>query len=319
MTYAYGGDKARENVFQNDLIQQMLDNGWLLGAPKNYNRELAMYSQDLLDFVKDATREWEKYVKLYPNGPEKALLQRVASQLGKADPNAANREMRTFGMPGVLRHELKDRGARIRLCQFKPEHDLNAESMAMYGKNRFRLVPELVYSPWSGNQGDAQPGARKWRLDLVLFVNGLPVVTMELKSEFKQAVNNAVKQYQKTRLPVDPETGKREPLLTFKRGALVHFAVSQYQVYMTTRLEGAQTRFLPFNQGTASGGAGNDIPQDTNQYATSYLWNQVLLPQSLLNILARFVHLQIEDKEDGTGEGTRRKRSSSPATINGTW
>jgi type I restriction enzyme R subunit len=110
------------------------------------------------------------------------------------------------------------------------------------------------------------------------------------------------------RLPVDPVTKKPEPLLTFKRGALVHFAVSQYEVYMTTRLEGESTFFLPFNKGTHDGGAGNDAPLDVNQYATDYLWNEVLVPDNLLKILGRFVHLQIEDKEDW--EGRKYKKES---------
>lgn len=131
----------------------------------------------------------------------------------------------------------------------------------------------------------------------MLFVNGLPVATLELKSEFKQAVQNAITQYKKTRLPKDPVTNKPEPLLTFKRGALVHFAVSQYEVFMATKLDGDKTYFLPFNKGTHDGGAGNDIPEDANDYATSYLWNEVLLPDNLLKILASFVHLQIVEKK----------------------
>ncbi len=151
-----------------------------------------------------------------------------------------------------------------------------------------------MYSPWATEEHELETGSRakKWRIDLVLFVNGLPVATLELKSEFKQAVQNAIAQYKTTRLAIDPVTKKPEPLLTFKRGALVHFAVSQYEVYMATRLEGNDTYFLPFNKGTADGGAGNDVPADINQYATDYLWNEVLLPDNLLNILARFVHLQ---------------------------
>jgi len=117
-----------------------------------------------------------------------------------------------------------------------------------------------------------------------------------------------MKQYRTTRLPVDPVTKKPEPLLTFKRGALVHFAVSQYEVYMTTRLEGESTFFLPFNKGTHDGGAGNDAPLNVNQYATDYLWNEVLVPDNLLKILGRYVHLQIEDKEDW--EGRKYKKES---------
>jgi len=149
--------------------------------------------------------------------------------------------------------------------------------------------------------------AKKWRIDLVLFINGFPVATLELKSEFKQAVQNAMLQYKRTRLPKDPETNKPEPLLMFKRGALVHFAVSQYEVYMATQLAGEDTFFLPFNKGTHDGGAGNDVPEDQNQYATAYLWNEVLTPDNLLNIIARFVHPQIEEKENWAGRTYKKE------------
>ena len=105
----------------------------------------------------------------------------------------------------------------------------------------------------AAHEAETGKKAKKWRIDLVLFVNGLPVATLELKSEFKQAVEEAIKQYRQTRLPKDPETKKPEPLLMFKRGALVHFAVSQYEVFMATKLEGANTYFLPFNKGTKEG------------------------------------------------------------------
>ena len=311
MSALFGGDKSTEFIFQNDMIKQLLANGWLLGKPEGYNRELALYEEDVLGFIKDTQDEqWQKFTALYPNGPEGKFLERVASQLNKADPNAANKEMRTYGTLGVLRHELRDRGTRFSLCQFKPEHDLNPDTLARYKQNRLRVVPELVYSPWATDQHKLETGkqAKKWRIDLVLFVNGLPVATLELKSEFKQAVQNAIKQYKTTRLAKDPETKKPEPLLTFKRGALVHFAVSQYEVYMATRLEGEDTFFLPFNKGTKEGGAGNDVPADVNQYATDYLWNEVLLPDNLLNILSRFVHLQIEEKE--SWEGRRYKKET---------
>lgn len=310
MSIVSGSGKANELPFQSDMIDHLVANGWLLGKPENYNRELALYPEDLLGFVQDTQDEqWQKFCALYPTNPEQKFLERVANQLNKADPNAADKEMRTFGTLGVLRHELRDRGTRFSLCQFKPEHDLNPETLARYQKNRCRVVPELVYSPWASAEHMAEKGvkAQAWRIDLVLFVNGLPVATLELKSEFKQAVHNAIKQYKTTRLPVDPITKKPEPLLTFKRGALVHFAVSQYEVYMATRLEGANTYFLPFNKGTKEGGAGNDVPEDINQYATDYLWNEVLLPANLLNILARFVHLQIEEKEDWAGKKYKKE------------
>lgn len=302
--------KANELTFQNDMIAQLQAHGWLLGKAEHYNRELALYPEDVIGFVKDTQDEqWQKFCALYPVQPEQKFLERLAQQLNKADPNAANKEMRTFGTLGVLRHELKDRGTRFSLCQFAPEHDLNPDTLARYKKNRLRVVPEVTYSPWATAEHLAETGvkAKEWRIDLVLFVNGIPVATLELKSEFKQAVHNAMRQYRTTRLPVDPVTKKPEPLLTFKRGALVHFAVSQYEVYMTTRLEGESTFFLPFNKGTHDGGAGNDAPADVNQYATDYLWNEVLVPDNLLKILGRFVHLQIEEKEDADGRKYKKE------------
>ncbi len=302
--------QANESVFQNNLIEQLIAKGWQLGKSEHYDRERALYPEDLLGFVQDTQdTQWQKFRTLYPSNPEQKFIERVTTQLNKADPNARHKEMRTFGTLGVLRHAINDRGTRFSLCQFKPEHDLNPETLAKYQQNRFRVVPELVYSPWASDAQLAETGtkAKAWRIDLVLFVNGLPVATLELKSEFKQAVHNAIKQYKNTRHPIDPITKKPEPLLTFKRGALVHFAVSQYEVYMTTRLEGENTYFLPFNKGTREGGAGNDIPSDVNHYATDYLWNEVLVPENLLAILGRFMHLQIEEKEDWNGKKYRKE------------
>ncbi len=310
MSLPFFDGKTTELTFQNEIISSLLSNGWLLGKSENYNRELALYPEDLLGFVKETQEEqWNKFYNLFPNNTDNKFLERVALQLNKVDPNATHRTIRTFGTLGILRHELRERGTRFKLCQFKPDHDLNSEILLRYKKNRFRVVPELVYSPWATTQQMNETGikAKAYRIDLVLFVNGIPVVTLELKSEFKQAIQNALKQYKTTRLPIDTLTKKPEPLLTFKRGALVHFAVSQYEVQMTTRLEGEETFFLPFNKGTVDGGAGNDIPKDIKKHATDYLWNEILLPDNLLNILARFIHLQIEEKENWEGRKYKKE------------
>jgi len=135
-------DKSAEFTFQNDMIKQLVSNGWLLGNPENYNRELALYPEDLLGFVQETQDEqWQKFCALYPTNPESKFLERVATQLNKADPNAANKEMRTFGTLGVLRHELRDRGTRFSLCQFKPDHELNPDTLTAYKANRLRVVP----------------------------------------------------------------------------------------------------------------------------------------------------------------------------------
>ncbi|MEJ5063336.1 DEAD/DEAH box helicase family protein [Erwinia sp. MYb375] len=297
-------DTTQELIFQNEMIAQMVSNGWIVGKSDGYDRERALYTQDALHFVQTTQpQEWEKFAKVYPNDTERHFLDNLVAQLKKADINATDIQSRAYGTLGVLRHGLKIRNARFSLCQFKPEHNLNPGTLARYQQNICRIVPELVYSPHASSSVFAETGlkAKKWRIDLVLFVNGLPVATLELKSEFKQAVQNAIKQYQQTRLPKDPVTNKPEPLLTFKRGALVHFAVSQYEVFMATKLAGADTFFLPFNKGTKRGGAGNDIPEDHDRYATDYLWNEVLVPENLLTILSSYVHLQIEEKEDWSG------------------
>ena len=303
-------DATVEAIFQNEMIARMQANGWLLGSPDQYDRETALYTTDVLAFVKDTQpKEWAKFCKLFPNDSDAHFIAHLTAQLKKANPNAIDKEMRSYGTLGVLRHGLKIRNARFSLCQFMPEHNLNPDTLARYKENRCRIVPELVYSPYATAEHLAETGkkAKAWRIDLVLFINGLPVATLELKSEFKQSVDNAIRQYKKTRLPKDPETGKPEPLLTFKRGALVHFAVSQYEVYMATKLAGSDTFFLPFNKGTKEGGAGNDVPVDEHQYATEYLWNEVLLPNNLLNIIARFVHLEIKEVEDWEGRKSKKE------------
>ena len=312
-------DTTYESVFQADIVTQMQAQGWQLGNPSGYQAETALYEQDVLDFVKTTQpQEWEKFCRTFPIDSERHFIAALVKQLNKADAHATDRASRTYGTLGVLRHGLKIRNARFSLCQFKPEHNLNPETMARYEANICRIVPEVVYSPHivanKSSLQDSTDGkvAKRNRIDIVLFVNGLPVTTMELKSEFKQAVQNAITQYKKTRLPKDPDTKKPEPLLTFKRGALVHFAVSQYEVYMTTRLAGENTYFLPFNKGTSEGGAGNDVPADSSRYATDYLWNEVLTPDNLLAILGHFMHLQIEEEEDAIGRKSKKENMMFP-------
>ena len=232
--------------------------------------------------------EWAAYGARYPKDTEGALLKSVARGLDKD------------GALSVLRHGFKDRGARVRLAQFRPDHGLNPDILARYELNRLRVVPELVYSP-HGYDG---------RLDLVLFVNGIPTATLELKSEFTQAVELAKTQYKKDRPPVDPVTRKPEPLLTFKRGALVHFAVGQTEVYMSTKLAGDDTFFLPFNLGTPGGGAGN--PTTSGKYDTHYLWEEVFAPENWLRLLGRFVHLESKDVEDPLGRKSKRETMIFP-------
>tara|TARA_R110002060_G_scaffold22516_2_gene30552 strand:+ start:22884 stop:26111 length:3228 start_codon:yes stop_codon:yes gene_type:complete len=285
-------NKAQEVVFQNDILDQMQLHGWLLGESNKYNKELALYPEDLINFVQTTQPEqWKKQLGIHPKNPEEALLKTVVRDL-----SASNK-----GTLWVLRNLVKDRGAKFSLCSFKPDHGLNPDAIERYNQNILRVVPELVYSP-NNYEG---------RIDLTLFVNGIPVATLELKSEFKQALDNAKIQYMKDRQPKDPKTKKPEPLLTFKRGALVHFAVSQFNVAMTTRLAGKSTFFLPFDQGTSEGAAGNDSSDsssaDGSSYPTAYLWNEIFQKDNLLTILGRYIHLQVEEKEQLDGSIVKKE------------
>jgi len=274
-------DKARESVFQCAIVEDLVGLEWLEGSSQNYDRELALYPEDLVDYVRQTQPEaLAKLTKFYGDKVEGKLLARAAGQMDK------------HGALHVLRHGFKDRGAKIRLCQFKPDHGLNPETLDRYQHNRLRVVQEVSYSP------HAREGYNP-RLDLVLFVNGVPVATLELKSEFKQAIDNAKWQYRKDRPPKDPNTRKTEPLLAFGRRALVHFAVSQEEVWMATRLDGTKTFFLPFNMGR-NGGAGN--PPNEHGYATDYLWKRVFQRDAWLDILGRFIHLERKEEEDWQGK-----------------
>ena len=172
--------------------------------------------------------------------------------------------------------------SKIALAQFRPASGINAAIMTRYAANRLRVVRQVRYS--EGNENC---------LDLVFFLNGLPVATVELKSDFTQSVKDAVDQYRFDRHP-QPKGQKAEPLLSFPGGALVHFAVSNSEAQMTTRLAGPATRFLPFNKGDY-GGAGN--PPSPSGHRTSYLWEEVWEHESFLDILGRYLVTEKDDKK----------------------
>ena len=275
---------ARETQFQQDIIQAMEAGGWRVGSSSSYDRRLAIYPEDVVGYFREAWPDrWETFARKHAVDPEGALIKAVARELDRA------------GTLEVLRHGFKVPGVKIDLCSFRPDHGMNPDALVRYRANRLRVVPEVSYSP------HAVEGQYNPRLDLVLFVNGIPTATLELKSAFKQSVENAKRQYRFDRPVKDPVTRKPEPLLTFKRGALVHFAVSQEQVAMTTRLAGKDTFFLPFDQGTADGGAGNPPAADADHYATGYLWERVFQPDAWLKILGRFLHLEKKVEEDFHG------------------
>lgn len=281
---------SKEAQFQQDIINALAAQGWLVGTASGYDRRTALYTEDVQGYFKDAWPErWDKFAKANPNNPDEVLVQRLV------------RELEQGGTLDVLRHGFKLPAVKIETCSFKPDHDMNPDALKRYQCNRLRVVPEVSYSPHAREAGGTGQSYNP-RLDLVLFVNGIPTATLELKSEFKQSVENAKRQYRYDRPVKDPLTRKPEPLLTFKRGALVHFAVGQNEVAMTTKLDGKDTFFLPFNLGSLEGGAGNPPPPDDSQYATGYLWQQLFQPDAWLKVLGRFLHLDKKTSEgfDGT-------------------
>ena len=281
---------SKEAQFQQDIIDALAAQGWLVGTASGYDRRTALYTEDMLGYFKGAWPErWDKFAKANPNNSDDVLVQKLV------------RELEQSGTLDVLRHGFKLPAVKVELCSFQPDHGMNPDTLKRYQCNRLRVVPEVSYSPHAREAGCSGQSYNP-RLDLVLFVNGIPTATLELKSEFKQSVENAKRQYRYDRPVKDPLTRKLEPLLTFKRGALVHFAVGQNEVAMTTKLAGKDTFFLPFNLGSAEGGAGNPMPDDESQYATSYLWQRLLQPDAWLKVLGRFLHLDKKTSEgfDGT-------------------
>lgn len=287
-------NKAREKAFQDHIIAQLAASGWLVGESSHYDKDRALYPEDLIAFVQESQPEgWQKFSKFYGEQPERHLLDGAVRQLKRSEG----------GTLWLLRNQIEDRGHRLKVASFKPDHDLNPVLLARYQANRLRVVPELVYSP-HGYDG---------RIDLTLFLNGIPVATLELKSCFKQSLENAKKQYREDRLP--KTNGRDEPLLSFRRGALVHFAVNQFEVAMTTKLAGDSTFFLPFNQGTHEGGAGNDQPLSVNGeegIATGYLWQEILQPDNFLRILSRYLHLEVKVEEDELGQQNKKETMIFP-------
>jgi type I restriction enzyme R subunit len=265
----------QEHHFEKEICERLAAHGWHYaeGDAQYYDRAHGLYLPDLLAWIEATQPEsLERLSKAH--GP--AMAERVAERVRK------NLDER--GTLEVLRRGVEMIGlkAPLVLVQFKPALAMTSELEQRYPANRLRVVRQVKHSP--NNPNDA--------LDLVLFVNGIAVATAELKSDFTQSVGDAVDQYRYDRHP-HPKGGMAEPLLSFPGGALVHFAVSQAEVMMTTRLAGEATRFLPFNLGH-DGGAGN--PPNPDGFATAYLWEQVWARDSWLEILGRYLIGKRDDK-----------------------
>lgn len=266
----------QEIAFEDEICAQMVAQGWLFadGDAAQYDRARALFPVDVIAWVKETQAEaWEKLEASNGTAAEAVLLDRLRKSLDDR------------GTLDVLRQGIEILGLRqpIALCQFKPALAMNPETLARHAANRLRVVRQVRYSLHNENC-----------IDLVLFLNGVPVATVELKTDFTQSVEDAVYQYRFDRLPRPKGQSAPEPLLSFPNGALVHFAVSNREVMMTTKLAGPATRFLPFNKGDG-GGKGN--PPNTSGHRTSYLWEEVWARESWLEILGRYLVAEKDDKK----------------------
>ena len=273
-------EKNFEEAIENYLIT---DGGYEKGLPEAFNRATALDEDTFLRFIKTTQpRAWEKHCNNYPVEPEKALLKRLQDEIRDTD------------LLQVLRHGFKDRGVKFNICYFKPESSLNPDTLKLYSQNILHCTRQMKFSLLDERS-----------IDIVLLLNGIPVVSMELKNQFTgQDATNAIKQYKFDR-------ATKDKLFEFKQRVLVHFAVDLYNVFMTTKLEGPATYFLPFNQG--SNGAGNvggkGNPPIEDDYITSYLWKKVLRKDSLMEILHKYMHLQKEDVKDKYGKVIKHKET----------
>lgn len=266
----------KEISFEIEICLYLADHGWLYaeGDAVAYDRARALFPDDVLAWVQATQpKAWETLTKNYGTQAAETLLNRLRDQL----------EQR--GTLDVLRHGIELLGLKqpLKLAEFKPALAINADILARYAANRLRVIRQVRYSLHNENS-----------IDLVLVLNGLPVATTELKTDFTQSIGDAIDQYRFDRLP-KPKGQAAEPLLSFPRGALVHFAVSNTEVHMVTKLAGPATVFLPFNQGD-DGGAGNPVnPQGGHR--TAYLWEKVWARDSWLEIIGRYLIAQRDKKK----------------------
>lgn len=265
------------------IVEQLAVAGWQVGDSTGYDRTRALYPEDVLAWVEASQPEaWAKLLRLHHGTTEAArtaLLDRLVKTLESPEGGTVAVLRRGFALAGA---------GTLAMSEALPEDTRNESVTRRYAAHRLRVVPQLIYSLDTLD-----------RIDLALFINGLPVATIELKTDFTQSVEAAVDQYRRDRPPKSPKTGRPEPLLAFKRGAVVHFAMSDSEIRMCTRLAGEASFFLPFNRGN-DGAAGNP-PGANGDYPVAYLWQQVLQRDAWLRVFHRFVLLERKEWQDANG------------------
>lgn len=251
-----------EKRFETHIEESLNKAGYHSLPPADYDRELCLIPDEVIGFIQETQPEqWEKLTEQYGDTAGVKILRRISDEVSRR------------GVTDVFRNGVKDRGVLLRLVFFRPNSGLNPDHRELYRQNSFAVIRQLKYSRKNENS-----------LDMVLFLNGLPVLTMELKNRLSgQTIADSELQYKKDRDP-------GEPLFHFTRCA-VHFCADNDRVSMTTALAGEKTRFLPYNKGIEN-------PVNPDGYRTSYLWEEVLVPDSLLDILENFIHLAEETEAE---------------------
>ena len=275
--------RTTEAAFETVIEAHLLENGYVRITGEAFDRERAIFPETVLAFIRETqSKEWARLESLHGDRTGEQIIGDLCKW------------MDVHGSLSTLRHGFKCYGRTLHVAFFKPAHALNPELEARYTANRLGLTRQLHFSPHSERS-----------LDVTLSLNGIPVATLELKNPLTgQTVEDARRQYQRDRDP-------REPIFAFKRRALAHFAADTDAVLMTTRLAGKATQFLPFDKG-ADGAAGNPPDPAGRTYRTAWLWEEVLQRDSLLDILARFIHLQVDEKRDDRGNKVRAETMVFP-------
>ncbi len=252
-----------EQAIEASLLEQ---GGYVKGNSSDFDVKQGLFPLYITEFLKlSQPKAWAKIESIHKGEAEKKVILRLVKEI----------DLR--GALDVIRKGFTDYGVKFQMAYFKPESSLNPEAEEQYKTNHLSVTRQLYYERDGKNS-----------LDMVLSLNGLPIATIELKNQFSgQTVENAKKQY-----VYDREPG--EPIFQFKKRALVHFAVDTDEAFMTTKLDGKKTRYLPFNLGYQNG-AGN--PPNPTGYRTSYLWEQVWARDSFIDIIGKFLHLSVEEFE----------------------
>lgn len=273
---------TKESGFEEFIEQQLVNlHGYRSRPHSSYNKELCMDQELVLEFIQTTQKDaWKRLVEQYGEDAPARFLGRL------------DEEIAAHGLLSVLREGVTDRGVRIRLAYFQPQNDKNPETLADYAGNILSVIRQVKYSTKNENS-----------IDMVIFVNGLPLFTTELKNQFTgQNVINAISQYRTDR-------DQKEKLLTFKR-CLTHFAVDTEQAYMTTRLTGLTTYFLPFNKGNKGSSGNPEAP--AGKYKTHYLWEEVWSKDNVFDLLGNFIQEVTEEKEDKSGKKRKEEKLIFP-------